>query len=155
MGEQVGRRDRADDEGSDEVAPHRVGLAGNGNIEHARAGGQAGFDFLWMHAKHRLCRPASLIAKDEADVEQITALAQERSYGGEQYELDLGKLATDAASRAVRKDYEERVSGPVDRAAQKIAKRAHSRRRAVSDASAISVTTTDATCASTIPLRKI
>ncbi len=31
-------------------------------------------------------------------------------------------LATDAASRAVRKDYETRVSGPVDRAAQRIAK---------------------------------
>ncbi len=30
-------------------------------------------------------------------------------------------LATDAASRTVRKEYEERVSGPVDRAAQKIA----------------------------------
>ena len=31
-------------------------------------------------------------------------------------------LATDAASRAVRKQYEERVSGPIDRAAQKIAR---------------------------------
>jgi V8-like Glu-specific endopeptidase len=30
-------------------------------------------------------------------------------------------LATDPASRAIRKEYEERVSGPVDRAAQKIA----------------------------------
>jgi hypothetical protein len=30
-------------------------------------------------------------------------------------------LATDAASRAIRKDYETQVSGPVDRAAQKIA----------------------------------
>ena len=30
-------------------------------------------------------------------------------------------LATDPASRAIRKQYEERVSGPVDRAAQKIA----------------------------------
>ena len=32
-------------------------------------------------------------------------------------------LATDAASRAMRKQYEERVSGPTDRAAQKIAAR--------------------------------
>lgn len=31
-------------------------------------------------------------------------------------------LATDAASRAVRKDYESRVSGPIDQAAQKLAK---------------------------------
>ena len=31
-------------------------------------------------------------------------------------------LATDAASRAVRKEYETRVSGPIDRAAQKLAK---------------------------------
>ena len=31
-------------------------------------------------------------------------------------------LATDAASRAMRKQYEERVSGPTDRAAQKIAR---------------------------------
>src|SRR5690606_30932443 len=31
-------------------------------------------------------------------------------------------LATDAASRAVRKDFESRVSGPVDRAAQRIAR---------------------------------
>jgi hypothetical protein len=31
-------------------------------------------------------------------------------------------LATDAASRAVRKQYEERVTGPTDRAAEKIAK---------------------------------
>ena len=30
-------------------------------------------------------------------------------------------LATDAASRAIRKQYEDRVSGPTDRAAQKIA----------------------------------
>jgi hypothetical protein len=31
-------------------------------------------------------------------------------------------LATDAASRAIRKEYETRVSGPTDRAAEKIAK---------------------------------
>ena len=31
-------------------------------------------------------------------------------------------LATDAASRAIRKEYEDRVSGPTDRAAEKIAK---------------------------------
>ena len=31
-------------------------------------------------------------------------------------------LATDAASRAIRKDYETRVTGPTDRAAEKIAK---------------------------------
>jgi len=31
-------------------------------------------------------------------------------------------LATDAASRAIRKDYETRVSGPTDRAAERIAK---------------------------------
>jgi len=54
-------------------------------------------DFLWMHEKHRICHPAHLIAKDEAEAEQITRLAEDHAAGMGQDELELGQLATDAA----------------------------------------------------------
>jgi superfamily II DNA or RNA helicase len=54
-------------------------------------------DFLWMHERHSVTRPAHLIAKTEDEAEAITKLAEERSAGGAtQEELDLDDLATEA-----------------------------------------------------------
>jgi superfamily II DNA or RNA helicase len=53
-------------------------------------------DFLWMHAKHKLCRPAHLIAgcEDEADI--ITEIAEA---GRGDVELDLIKVSAEAQSK--------------------------------------------------------
>ncbi len=57
-------------------------------------------DFLFATQKHRLCRPAHLIASTDEEADAITELAQERSdakaYGDE---LDLGALAGDAVAK--------------------------------------------------------
>lgn len=46
-------------------------------------------DFLWMHQKHQIVRPAHLIAKSDDEADQITKKLQENSGGEEQAELDL------------------------------------------------------------------
>lgn len=53
-------------------------------------------DFLWLHQKHRIVHPASLIAKSEEEAEQITELAEAKAAGGEDEQLDLLELATTA-----------------------------------------------------------
>lgn len=71
-------------------------------------------DFLWMHQRHSIVRPAHLIARDEFEAEQITKMSQAAaalpSDLVEQMPLDLEGLASDAASQreeALRKQLEE------------------------------------------------
>lgn len=74
------------------------------------------FDFLWQHKRHRLCRPASLIAKSDEEADAITELAQQASakpvdVAGtlEQVDLSLTGLQTQAQAQreeALRKKLE-------------------------------------------------
>ena len=50
-------------------------------------------DFLWLHERHDLARPASLVAKDKKEADAITKLLME-SDG----EKELGEAVTDAAA---------------------------------------------------------
>lgn len=66
-------------------------------------------DFLWMHTKHNLVRPAHLIAKTQEEAEVITKIAEEESKPGGQGELDLEGLASAATEQrheALRKKLE-------------------------------------------------
>ena len=55
-------------------------------------------DFLWMHERHSICRPASLVASTEEEAESITEIAEAKA-GGENGEgmVDLLTAQTDAA----------------------------------------------------------
>lgn len=62
-------------------------------------------DFLWMHERHKLVKPAHLIAKDEIEADTMTELLQ-ASGGGQ---MDLLEVASDAQGRreeALRKRLE-------------------------------------------------
>lgn len=50
-------------------------------------------DFLWMHEKHNLVRPAHLVAESEEIAEEMTEISEK---AGGQCELDLEGLASDA-----------------------------------------------------------
>lgn len=52
-------------------------------------------DFLWLHERHSITRPAHLIAENELEASLITAAAAK---GGGQTEFDLEELATSAAA---------------------------------------------------------
>lgn len=64
-------------------------------------------DFLFIHEKHSLVRPASLIAKTDEESESMTARAFERAKGGEQDALDLRGLATETQVAREKKLREE------------------------------------------------
>lgn len=56
-------------------------------------------DFLWLHERHRIVHPASLIAKSEEEAEEITLLAEEKEAAGEQMPMDLLGLASEAQAQ--------------------------------------------------------
>lgn len=55
-------------------------------------------DFLWLHERHALIRPAHLVAKSDAEAQQITELALSKP-GGKQMGMDLEVLATEATAQ--------------------------------------------------------
>jgi superfamily II DNA or RNA helicase len=55
-------------------------------------------DFLWLTEKHKLSRPAHLVAKSEDEAEEITKLAAEKS-GAKQDELELEGLASEVQAQ--------------------------------------------------------
>jgi superfamily II DNA or RNA helicase len=69
-------------------------------------------DFLWMHERHNIIRPAHLIAKSEEEAQQITEFAHAAAMPAdlaEQMPLDLQALAGDALKKreeALRKKLE-------------------------------------------------
>jgi superfamily II DNA or RNA helicase len=57
-------------------------------------------DFLWMHERHSITRPAHLISKSDEEADAITKLAEEKSAAGaSQEELDLDGLASETQSQ--------------------------------------------------------
>jgi len=62
-------------------------------------------DFLWLHEKHDLIRPAHLVASSHEEAEQIMELAQ--AGGPDQQELDLEVLSTEAQEQREAKLKEE------------------------------------------------
>jgi superfamily II DNA or RNA helicase len=60
-------------------------------------------DFLWLHEKHNLIRPAHLVAQTDEQAEEITQLAQTKGGGESQEDLDLENLATEAQSQREEK----------------------------------------------------
>lgn len=69
-------------------------------------------DLLWLHKKHRICRPASLIAKSDEEADAITAVVDETAgLPGEIIEqLDLLEVAASASTareEALRKKLAE------------------------------------------------
>lgn len=74
-------------------------------------------DFLWQHETHRIIHPADLIAVDEEEADIITQLADDRFFGAAESELDLCKLATDAAEERERR-LREKLAKLADRKAK-------------------------------------
>lgn len=58
-------------------------------------------DFLWMHQKHAVVRPAHLVAASDEEAEWITKEAQERQAGGKatQQSLDLRVIASETQAK--------------------------------------------------------
>lgn len=66
------------------------------------------FDFLWMHQRHSISRPAHLVASSPEEAEIITEISQ--SAGGPMDEMDLGELSAEAQTKreaALRKWLEQ------------------------------------------------
>ncbi len=53
-------------------------------------------DFLWLHEKHKIVKPANLIATTEKQADEITELIQNKSKNGVQPSLDLRQVMTEA-----------------------------------------------------------
>jgi len=64
-------------------------------------------DFLWMHERHSLSRPAHLVASSDAEADAITELSQEKAEGGGDGQLDLLEAVSDAAEKREKKLAEE------------------------------------------------
>lgn len=55
-------------------------------------------DFLWLHEKHRIVHPADLLAQDEEEADEITALVEDLCRrGASEEQLSLLSLANDVA----------------------------------------------------------
>jgi superfamily II DNA or RNA helicase len=61
-------------------------------------------DFLWLHERHTLIRPAHLIASSEDIASDMTALAETKAGGGE---LELEALASETTAKREEKLREE------------------------------------------------
>jgi len=64
-------------------------------------------DFLWMHEKHSLIRPAHLVASCDEVADQMTEESEKPTGGGEQPELDLQNLESDCRRQREQKLQEE------------------------------------------------
>lgn len=87
-------------------------MVGRGTRLHPTKENLLLLDFLWMHEKLSISKPAHLIAKSKEEADAITALAEERQAQYGEQELDLDDLATDATSKreeALRKKLEEQA----------------------------------------------
>lgn len=73
-------------------------MVGRGTRPHPLKDNLLLLDFLWMHERHSISRPAHLVASSEAEADEITKQAQEKEVGGEGDEqLDLIELQGSAA----------------------------------------------------------
>lgn len=75
-------------------------MVGRGTRIHPAKDNLLLLDFLWMHQRHALVRPASLIAHTDEEAEAITELAEEKGKaGGPVEELELEGLASEATAQ--------------------------------------------------------
>lgn len=65
------------------------------------------WDFIWLHEKHSLIRPAHLVAQTEEVAEQMTKSAEKASGGDGQRELDLQELESECRRQREQKLQEE------------------------------------------------
>lgn len=82
-------------------------MVGRGTRTHELKENLLLLDFLWMHQKLPLCRPAHLIAKNDEQADAITELTEATPGGGE---ADLRELNTEAQEKreaALRKKLED------------------------------------------------
>ena len=112
-----------DDPGIDCIAPLRptkspglyCQMVGRGTRLHETKENLLLLDFLWNHEKHKLCRPAHLIAKTDEEAQAITEIAQEQAAAipadvASQVEMDLRGIvgkATAEREEALRKRLED------------------------------------------------
>lgn len=91
-------------------------MVGRGTRIHPTKKNLLLLDFLWMHERHRICRPASLIAESENEADWITKEIEQRQTGengrgGElMLPLDLQTMVTETQlkrEKALRKQLEE------------------------------------------------
>lgn len=93
-------------------------MVGRGTRVDALKGNLLLLDFLWMHERHSVCRPAHLIASSEAEAEaMIEAEEEHATRAGEEAQLDLIECQTDAASAR-----EEKLRDEIRRCSLKSAK---------------------------------
>lgn len=76
-------------------------------------------DFLWNHEKHNLIRPAHLIATSDEMAQTMTNAAERAARGGDQEELDLQDLATNASLEREEKLAEELKANAQRKASEK------------------------------------
>jgi superfamily II DNA or RNA helicase len=75
-------------------------------------------DFLWMHERHSVCRPAHLVAGSESEADAMIEAEEERAErAGEDAQLDLIESQTDAAAQR-----EEKLRDEIKRCSLKSAK---------------------------------
>jgi superfamily II DNA or RNA helicase len=69
-------------------------------------------DFLWLHEKHSIVRPAHLVAKTEEEAQAITLIAQDTPGGGEQDLLEAaGSAAAECESKLAQELAKNRKRG--------------------------------------------
>lgn len=73
-------------------------------------------DFLWLHERHTLIRPAHLIASSDDIAREMTQMAQQKAGGG-QGELELESLASETTQKR-----EERLRDELKRKAKRAAR---------------------------------
>ncbi len=83
-------------------------MVGRGTRIHPTKSDLLLLDFLWMHEKHNLIRPAHLIATNDEMAQAMTKLTEAKAgYGDEQAEMDLMGLESSAREQREEKLREE------------------------------------------------
>lgn len=84
-------------------------MVGRGTRTHPLKDNLLILDFLWMHERHSLSRPANLVAANDDEADVMTRITQDAS-GGEQMDiLELQGSATEEREQALRKRLSEQA----------------------------------------------
>lgn len=83
-------------------------MIGRGTRPHPLKSDLLILDFLWMHERHSLSKPASLVASNDAESAVMTKLTEEKAGGGEVQDLlDLQEEAGSQRAESLRKQLTE------------------------------------------------
>lgn len=85
-------------------------MIGRGTRTHPLKDNLLILDFLWLHERHSLAKPASLVARDEDEAEVMTKMAEDANGGEAQDLLDLQGEATGQREESLRKRLLENAS---------------------------------------------